>query len=137
MPVTDVIKKTVLYMLGITLVLSITLFVIRTQVIGIFSIDLKVVAIGQTILLAQLCSTVFAGLSGLFTGIFQAFGAGLQSTIMSVIRGIVFIPVLIFGNLLFAVNGVIWAMTVSEGVTFLVGIILWLLINRTLKSTRL
>ncbi|WP_445012474.1 MATE family efflux transporter [Desulfosporosinus nitroreducens] len=72
------------------------------------------------------CSTIFAGLSALFTGIFQAFGTGVQSTVMSSLRGVILIPILIFGNLLFAVNGVIWANTISEGLTCLVGLILFL-----------
>lgn len=126
----EIIRKVILYMLSITLGLSAVLFVLRSQVIGIFSIDPEVITIGQTILFAQLCSTIFAALSALFTGIFQAFGTGVQATVMSVVRGIVFIPILIFGNLLFAVNGVIWAMTVSEGFTCIVGFILWLGIRR-------
>lgn len=126
----EIIKKVVLYMVGITLVLAIILFVLRAQIIGIFSIDPKVIAIGQTILIAQLCSTFFAGLCALFTSIFQAFGAGMQSTIMSVARGIVFIPILILGNLLFAVNGVIWTMPISEGLACIVGLILWLGMRR-------
>jgi multidrug efflux pump len=121
-----IIKTTLFYMMGITLGLSIILFGLRSQVIGIFSIDPEVIAIGQKILIAQLCSTVFAGLSALFTGIFQAFGSGVHSTVMSSLRGIVFIPILIFGNLFFAVNGVIWANTISEGLTCLVGLILLL-----------
>lgn len=122
----EIIKKTILYMLGIILTLAAVLFVFKSKVIGIFSIDPKVIDIGQRILLAQLCSTVFVAFSGIITGIFQAFGTGVQSTVMSVLRGILFIPILIFGNIIFAVNGVIWAMTISEGITALVGIILWM-----------
>lgn len=121
----EIIKETILYMLGIILFLSAILFTLKAQVIGIFSIDPKVIDIGQRILFAQLCSTVFAALSGIFTGIFQAFGTGVQSTVMSVLRGVIFIPILIFGNIIFAVNGVIWAMTISEGITAVVGITLW------------
>lgn len=125
----EVIKTVILYMISVTLGLLVILFAFRTQVIGIFSIDPEVIAIGQTILIAQLCSSIFAGLSALFTGIFQAFGKGMQSTIMSVIRGIIFIPILIFGNMIFAVNGVIWAMTISEVIACAAGFILWLGIN--------
>lgn len=121
----EIIKKTILYMLSIILTLSVIVFIFKEDIIGIFSIDTKVIEIGQRILFAQLCSTVFAALSGIFTGIFQAFGTGVQSTVMSVLRGIVFIPILIVGNILLAVNGVIWAMTISEGVTAIAGIILW------------
>lgn len=122
----QIIQTTLSYMMGITLGLSVILLGFRSQVIGIFSIDPEVIAIGQTILLAQLSSTIFAGLSALFTGVFQAFGTGVQSTVISSLRGILFIPVLIFGNMLFAVNGVIWANTISEGLTCLVGLILFL-----------
>ena len=122
----EIIKTTTLYMVGITMGLTAILFVLRAQVIGLFSIDAEVIAIGQTILVAQLCSTIFAGLSALFTGIFQAFGKGVQSSVMSVIRGIAFIPILILGNRLFAVNGVIWANTISEAFACIVGLILFL-----------
>ncbi len=122
----EIIKKTILYMLGTIIVMAVILLALKSKVIGIFSIDPKVIEIGQRILLAQICSTVFAALSGIFTGIFQAFGTAVQSTIMSIFRGLLFIPILMIGNRLFFVNGVIWAMTVSEGITAVVGIILWI-----------
>lgn len=122
----EIIKKTILYMLGTIITMSVILLAFKSKVIGIFSIDPKVIEIGQRILLAQICSTVFAALSGIFTGIFQAFGTAAQSTIMSIFRGLFFIPILMIGNRLFFVNGVIWAMTLSEGLTAVVGIILWI-----------
>jgi len=130
----EIVKKTILYMLGIILILSAILFALKSQVIGIFSIDPKVIEIGQRILFAQLCSTTFAALSGVFTGIFQAFGTAVQSTVMSVLRGLIFIPILIIGNMLFALNGVIWAMTISEGITALVGIVLWIGIREKIRN---
>ncbi len=121
-----IIRTTALYMLGITMGLSVLLFIFRSGVISGFSMDAEVIAVGQKILIAQLCSTIFAGLSSFFTGIFQAYGKGVQSTIMSVARGTFFIPILIIGNLLFAVNGVIWAITVSEILACAVGFMLFL-----------
>lgn len=133
----EIIKTTTLYMVGITMGLTAILFVLRAQVIGVFSIDAEVIAIGQTILVAQLCSTIFAGLSALFTSIFQAFGKGVQSTVMSLVRGIAFIPILILGNRLFAVNGVIWANTISEAFACIVGLILFLEIwKNSLRNTQ-
>jgi len=130
----EIVKKTIVYMLGIILTMSAILFALKSQVIGIFSIDPKVIEIGQRILFAQLCSTVFAALSGIFTGIFQAFGTAIQSTVMAVLRGLVFIPILIIGNMLFVLNGVIWAMTISEGITALVGIVLWIGIREKIRN---
>lgn len=113
-------------MMTIMLALAIILFAFRTQVVGIFSIDPNVIAIGKMILFAQLCSTVFAALCEFFTAIFQGFGAGVQSNVMGIARGLLFIPILIVGSWLFAVNGIIWAMTIAEGLACLTGIFLWL-----------
>ncbi|ALB48124.1 MATE family efflux transporter [Clostridium beijerinckii] len=126
----EIVKKTILYMLGLTLTLGAVLFALRLQIIGIFSIDPNVIAIGQITLIAQLSSTVFAALCEFFTGIFQAQGDGVKSNIMAAVRGVLFVPILIVGNLLFDVNGVIWAMTATEGLSCLIGIALWLGIRR-------
>lgn len=122
----SILRTTVLYMIGVTLGLSVLLFIFRSGIIRVFSIDKAVIEIGQKILIAQLCSTVFAALSSLFTGIFQAYGKGVQATAMSVARGIAFIPILMIGNLVFAVNGVIWAITISEILACVVGLLLFL-----------
>lgn len=126
----EIVKKTILYILGLTLAIGAVISIFRLQIIGLFSIDPEVIAIGEITLIAQLSSTMFAALCEFFTGIFQAQGAGVQSNVMAAVRGILFIPILIVGNLLFAVNGVIWAMTATEGVSCLIGIILWLGIRR-------
>lgn len=126
----EIVKKTILYILGLTLTIGAVICALRLQIIGLFSIDPEVIAIGQITLIAQLSSTVFAALCEFFTGIFQAQGDGVQSTVMASVRGVLFIPILIVGNLLFAVNGVIWAMTATEGLSCLIGIILWLRIRR-------
>jgi hypothetical protein len=46
------------------------------------------------------------------------------------------IPILILENLIFAVNGVIWAITVSEGLTFIVGLTLWMVLLKTSAKQR-
>lgn len=125
----EIIRKTILYILGLTLAIGAVIFILRLQIIGVFSIDPKVITIGQITLIAQLSSTIFAALCEFFTGIFQAQGDGVQSTVMASVRGVLFIPILIVGNLLFAVNGVIWAMTATEGLSCLIGIALWLRIR--------
>ncbi|MCI1478714.1 MAG: MATE family efflux transporter [Clostridium beijerinckii] len=126
----EIVKKTILYILGLTLVIGAVISIFRLQIIGLFSIDPEVIAIGEITLIAQLSSTIFAALCEFFTGIFQAQGAGVQSNVMAAVRGVLFIPILIVGNLLFAVNGVIWAMTATEGLSCMIGIALWLGIRR-------
>ena len=126
----EIVKKTILYILALTLTIGVVISALRLQIIGIFSVDPEVIAIGQMTLIAQLSSTIFAALCEFFTGIFQAQGAGVQSNVMAAVRGVLFIPILIVGNLLFAVNGVIWAMTATEGLSCLIGISLWMGIRR-------
>jgi len=120
-----VLKTTAFYLITIISVIAAVLFVFRTQVLELFSSDESVINVGVTILTALLLSTLFAGISGLLTSMFQAFGKGIQSTIMSVSRGIALIPIIIIGNSLFQLNGVIWSMTASEICACLIGILLW------------
>lgn len=63
--------------------------------------------------------------AGLLTGIFQAKGEGTPAVIMSVMRGLILIPAIAFGNYLFEVNGVIFALLVSEAISCLTGLALY------------
>jgi len=103
-----------------------TVFVFREPIFAAFSSNHSVLAIGVIVLTAQLVSALFNGFSGLLTSLFQATGRSLQSIIMSVGQGVAFIPVVIFGNIWFGLSGIIWSLTVSEGIVFLVGIVMWL-----------
>lgn len=120
-----VLKTTAFYLITIISVIAAVLFIFRTHVLELFSSDESVINVGVTILTALLLSTLFAGISGLLTSMFQAFGKGIQSAIMSVSRGIALIPIIIIGNSLFKLNGVIWSMTASEICACLIGILLW------------
>jgi len=120
-----VLKTTAFYLVTIISVIAAVLFVFRTQVLELFSSDESVIKIGVIILTALLFSTLFADISGLLTSMFQAFGKSIQSTIMSVSRGIALIPIIIIGNSLFQLNGVIWSMTASELCACFIGLLLW------------
>lgn len=120
-----VLKTTAFYLVTIISVIATVLFVFRTQVLELFSSDESVIKVGVIILTALLFSTLFAGISGLLTSMFQAFGKSIQSTIMSVSRGIALIPIIIIGNNLFQLNGVIWSMTASELCACFIGLLLW------------
>ena len=90
---------------------------------------------GITILTALLVSTLFAAISGLFTSMFQAFGKGIQANIMSAARGVALIPVIIIGNKLFQIDGIIWSMTVSEIAACLIGLCLWMMSKKKIMET--
>jgi multidrug efflux pump len=111
---------------GITVLSAATLIVFREQVISAFSDDRSVLAIGGTILTAQLVAMVANGFAGLLTSLFQATGQAVAATLMSVTQGVLFIPVVLLGNLWFGLSGIIWALTATEGAALVVGVVLWL-----------
>jgi multidrug efflux pump len=111
---------------GILLIFSTTVFLFREQVFSAFSANQSVLAIGVVVLTAQLVSAIFNGFAGLITSLFQATGRSIPAIAMSVAQGILFIPIVILGNLWFGLPGIIWSLTASEGLVFLLGIGMWL-----------
>ena len=81
------------------------------------------------ILKVQLCSSFFAAGAGLLTGTFQVEGKGIPAVIMSVVRGLILIPAIIVGNLLFQLNGVIFSLLVSEAVSCIPECVIYYLIR--------
>lgn len=120
----DVLKKTAIYLVCIVGSLSLILFVFRSNLVSIFTLDHMVIKVGSLILTAQLISAVFAGSSGLIMTMFQAFGKALPSTVMSLARGLALIPVIILGNMIFKLDGVIWSLPISELIATLIGVVL-------------
>ncbi len=129
-----VLKTTAWYLFIIIAVLAVILLLLRSQVIGLFSVDAAVIHAGVEILTALLVSTLFAGFSGLFTSMFQSFGKGIQSNIMSAARGVALIPIIVFGNMMFGLNGVIWSLPVSEFCACFIGLLLWVGSRKTILS---
>ncbi|WFR67171.1 hypothetical protein P9139_00420 [Curtobacterium flaccumfaciens] len=101
------------------------MFVFREQVFTIFSGDHSVLAIGLTILTAQLVATIVNGFTGLLTSLFQATGMVMPAMVLSMAQGVLFIPIVIVGNLWFGLAGIIWALTVTEVLVFVAALVLW------------
>jgi multidrug efflux pump len=53
-----------------------------------FVADRSVLALGATIITAQLVSMIFNGFAGLITSLFQATGRALPATVMSMTQGV-------------------------------------------------
>ncbi|MFS0731799.1 MATE family efflux transporter [Curtobacterium sp. 1P10AnD] len=110
---------------GIVLVFSGTVFVFREQVFTVFSGDHAVLAIGVTILTAQLVATIVNGFTGLLTSLFQATGMVAPAMTLSMAQGVLFVPIVVLGNLWFGLAGIIWALTVTEVLVFVAALVLW------------
>ncbi|MET8152289.1 MATE family efflux transporter [Actinoplanes sp. NPDC049668] len=117
---------------AITLVFATAVFVFREQVLSAFSADDSVLAIGVTILTAQLVAMVANGFAGLITSLFQATGRAVAATVMSVTQGVLFVPIVLLGNHWFGLAGIVWALTVTEGIVFVVGVAMWLASRRAI-----
>jgi MATE family, multidrug efflux pump len=111
---------------GVGLVFAVPVFAFRAQVFSLFSADASVLSIGTTIICAQLVAMVANGLTGLVTSLFQATGRAVQAMAMSTLQGVLFIPVVLLGNLWFGLPGIVWALTVTECAMLLVGLALLL-----------
>jgi len=123
---TSALRASVITVGSIALIFSAAVFVAREQVFSAFVADRSVLALGVTILTAQLVAMIANGFAGLITSLFQATGLAGAATVMSVTQGVLFIPVVILGNYWFGLVGIIWALTVTEVAVFLVGVVMWL-----------
>ncbi|MFF5225533.1 MATE family efflux transporter [Dactylosporangium sp. NPDC000521] len=117
---------------GIAVTFSALVFALRDQVFSAFVADPSVLTTGVTILTAQLVAMVANGFTGLLTSLFQATGRAVAATVMSMTQGVLFIPVVLLGNLWFGLPGIIWALTVTEATVLLAGVVLWLASRRAI-----
>lgn len=131
------VKQSALYIVVLSAIFVTLVYLFRVQVIHFFSKDPSVLSIGSYIMVAMLISALFNGLTGLFTGIFQACGEAIPSTIMSVTQGIIYIPVIIILHYFLGLKGVIWSMTVTEIITFIMGLTLYIPFNYKINKTQM
>ncbi|GAA3217302.1 MATE family efflux transporter [Oerskovia jenensis] len=117
---------------GIAVVSAATVLTFREPLFSAFSADSSMLAIGVTILTAQLVAMVMNGFTGLLTSLFQATGRATPAIVISMTQGLVFLPIVILGNLWFGLSGIVWSLTVSEAVVFLVAVVMWLASRRAI-----
>ncbi|ROQ37542.1 putative MATE family efflux protein [Frondihabitans sp. PhB188] len=118
----------------ITVVSAVVVFVFRDPIFSAFVSDPKVLAIGATIMTAQLVAMIANGFTGLLTSLFQATGRATAAIVISMAQGVLFIPIVIFGNLWFGLGGIIWSLTVTEILVFVAAVVLWLTSRRAIAT---
>ena len=131
------LKEVSLWIGGISIFFALIVYLFRVPVLELFTSDPGIIQVGLTILAAQLVSSVFNGFSGLFTGIFQASGYGFQTGVMSTIQGTFFIPVVLLLHHFHGLDGLIWSMTITEGIAFIAGVIMLVPYLRKLNKNEL
>lgn len=106
-------------------IFSTTVYLFRDQILGFFTQDPNVLTIGVVILVAQLVSTIFNGFTGLFMTYFQATNKPVRTTIMAVAQGGLYIPIIIVAHAYRGLYGVIWAIVITEFITFALSVALF------------
>ncbi|WP_394554854.1 MATE family efflux transporter [Agromyces sp. MMS24-JH15] len=119
---------------GIVAVFSTVVFLFRDQVFALFSADPAVLADGTRILTAMLVATAFNGFTGLMIAVFQATEQMRNATVMAIAQGVLFVPVILAGNAVFGLDGVIWAMTATELLVFGLGLVLFVTSRKALGA---
>ena len=114
-------------------VFAVTVFLLRDQVFSAFVADRSVLAVGVSILTAQLVAMIANGFTGLITSLFQATGRATAAIVMSMSQGVLFIPIVLLGNRWFGLAGIIWALTVTEIIVLVVGGVLWLVFRPSIE----
>ena len=118
-------KQTSIAIALIVCIFSSIVYAFREEVLGWFTSSENLIGIGMYILSVMLISTLFNGFTGLITSYFQATGKAKQAIAMSIAQGILFIPTIIIANSILGLHGIIFSMTISEFLTFLLGILLY------------
>ncbi|MGF0117412.1 MATE family efflux transporter [Promicromonospora sp. Marseille-Q5078] len=131
---TAALRASALTVGGLGVLFSAVVILFRDQVFSAFVSDPAVLTIGATILTAQLVAMIANGFAGLMTSLFQATGRATPAIVMSVSQGVLFIPIVILGNLWFGLAGIVWALTVSEVLVCLVGVGLLLASRRAIEK---
>lgn len=128
-----IIRITAISMAALILILSLFVYLFRTEVIEVFTRDPEVLSTGISILSAMLISSFFAGFSSLYINIFQATGKARQATAMSVVHGSLFIPIIYGMGVLFGLEGIIWSLAVTEILTCFIGSMMYLWLGREIS----
>lgn len=119
----DGIKYGILYTLIIMLIGAVGLQVFAKQLMSVFSLSANTMVLSVMAIRIITLGYLFAGANIAFQGIFQAFGNGIRSLIVSLIRliAVVFPVAYLFTTLQNAENLVWWAFPIAEGCALIVG----------------
>lgn len=120
------IKYSSIFIILIAVVFAGIVYMFRGQVIQAFSDDPSVLSIGAYILVAMLVSALFNGMTTLFMTIYQASGEGMATGIMAISQGCLYIPMVIVLHYYFGLHGLVWSITITEVITCLIGVILYI-----------
>lgn len=111
--------------IGFTLTLVYLIF--SEKIVGVFIQDENVIIYGEKMLRALMVSSSVIGIMFVFTFSFQAMGKAVSSLILSISRqGLIFFPVIVLSNMLFGLNGIIFAQPIADLGCLIIAVIMFI-----------
>jgi putative MATE family efflux protein len=113
---------------GVAALMSAVFFLFREQFVAAFSSDAEIISLGKTMMLGTLLAVPVEGVYHMCSTFLQATGKVSFATLTSLMqKGLVFLPVLLLMERLFALDGIIF----SNAVTTLISTVIALLLCRS------
>lgn len=132
----DVIRKTGIFTVVLGFVLSAGCYVARTPIISAFIDNEEVIAYGQIMVLASICTGPFYGIYQLCQTFMQATGQAAYATFTALLdKGLFYLPILFLMNYLFKMYGIAFSAAVTLIFALAVGVALALKWNKKIKET--
>ena len=122
----ELFRFTLVFILSVAVVLTVLIIVLSPFLMGIFMDAENIIKDGTFMLRAQVITMPLVALVLLFTIIFQSAGKVAGSLVLSISRqGVIFLIVLVIGNIFAGYIGVMATQAVSDIITSLIAIILF------------
>ncbi len=131
-------KEAIKFGIICSLIIGITTFLISfifaENIVKIFlSNPPEIVTYGSYFIRANMSACTIIGIQFMLMSTFQAIGKGSAALIISIARqGLAFVPTIIIGNMLFGLNGVVWAQPFADILSVFIACILYYFINKKL-----
>ena len=131
----DVMKFSVLCTTIAGISLTAIYFIFTRQIISIFIKDEAVIGMGIRMLRALMVSSPVIGLQFVLNFSFQAMGKAKESLTLAVSRqGFIFLPAIIIFDMLFQLNGLIFAQPVADLCSITLALIMFAVMNKEFRK---
>ncbi len=121
------VKKAYIFTIGlgeiVMTVFAAAMFIVSSQIIGVFRDDPEVVAIGVTALRLQCAAMLFQPLTVASNMVFQSIGESRLASLIAMLRsGVCFLPAVFILPMFFGIFGVQCAQTVADVLSFIIAL---------------
>ncbi|MTV49962.1 MATE family efflux transporter [Heliobacillus mobilis] len=133
----EIIQFTGIIAVLLSVFITLALYSSSSFVLSMFISNDEIVKIGTPLFRISMIAPLFLGIIFLFTNVFQATGKSIPALVMSLSQGAIFLPALVIGNALYGLEGVAYALPISDFGTAVLAIILYLINRSDLQARNL